>query len=1038
MDIKHGARSEISEDQDTAIAEPTKLIQFKRHFTEAGKDPFDTVEWAKRDAKAGDFFQADVEFPTSWSDSAVGIVSKLYFATIDGVRESSLKTLIERVVIKICNEGVRHQYFGDIDEMDKRNDLSQIFYDELIYILLHQFAAFNSPVWFNFGVPGRKQCASACFLLNVEDKLLGPESISEWISTESAIFKNGAGSGVNLSKLRGSMEPLSSGGISSGPVSFIRSADANSGSIKSGGTRRAAKLVQLDVDHPDILDFIDSKVREDERMKILRENGVNLDPATKEGEKNIAECTSFQNANITVRLSDKFMKAVENSKFWHGELRTGKGNTPTLGAKVLLERIAEAAWKCADPGVAFDDTINSWHTTPSLGKIETSNPCFEVHTNNNSSCNLASINLVKFLVEDQFAFNDFNQVVDIMITAMDITCSFSELPTPKLEENTRNLRQLGLGYSNLGAALMIQGMPYDSDEARDWAASVTSLMTGRAYRRSAEMASILGPFLHYEDNEELMEKVLQKHVKNLPKNELTEEQKLDLIGHSENLTIWEHSNLNWGVVFANRNGFRNSQVTVLAPTGTISFMMDCDTTGCEPAYSLVTYKSLAGGGHMTLVNNSVARSLETQGFLKHEIEKIEEEGLIHPIFSSPQFQTAAGENPISPEGHLKMVAAIQPHISGASSKTINLPEDTTVQDIYDIYMKAWKMGLKCVSVYRDGSKATQVLSTKKSDDKTQSDKRVEDYVEAGELPPDIAYIDGEKEAIRLADRDIIKSRLEKSQNSTTEKNSDFVAQRLDTKLDIIEDIGKNEDEAFKELEDRCEDIHIYGQASDIPKDLNKDISNEKLEELKLMKDFSKNGRKKIPNERTSLTHKFQIADHEGYITAGMYEDGTLGEIFLSGIGKEGSTLRGMMDAWAISVSMGLQWGVPLEDFARKFSHMRFDPEGLTNNPEIRTAKSMVDYIMRWLVSKFGSEDLCEELGVMTKNVKKKYTLKEKNRFNTQKVLSEITNGILDKANIEYENHISKDYTNVCICGGLLVRTGTCYSCSSCGSTSGCG
>jgi ribonucleoside-diphosphate reductase alpha chain len=928
---KAAAQSTTTQESDQSIATVSKL-KFKRHFTVEEKDPFDTVEWNKRDVTAGTFSQKEVEAPVIWSDQAVGIVAKLYFATIDGVRESSIKTLIKRVVNKIIQEGMKFEYFGNYNGDDSGQTLlnEKNFLDELTYILLHQYASFNSPVWFNFGVPGRKQCASACFLLNVEDKLLGPESISEWQLNESAIFKMGAGSGVNLSKLRGSREGLSTGGFSSGPIPFIRSADANSGSIKSGGTRRAAKLIQLDVDHPDILDFIDSKVREDERMRVLAEAGINMDPSTPEGERNIAESTSFQNANISVRVSDKFMNAAENGEFWQMPPRIKGGDTNTIGAKHLFSKISEATWKCADPGIIFHDTVNKWHTTPSLGQIETTNPCCEVHINSNSSCNLASMNLVKFLDKNtnEFYFDDFYQVVDTMITAMDITCCFSELSTEKLEENTRNLRQLGLGYSNLGAALMIQGMPYDSDEGRDWAASVTSLMTARAYRRSAEIADSLGAFAYYWDNENVMGEVIQKHMNaawDLP----------PAIGDGVR-EQWDH------VSAFHDSGYRNSQISVLAPTGTISFLMDCDTTGCEPAYSLVTYKSLAGGGHMTLVNHSVERSLENLGYdkatIKIAMESVKHSGNIRGI--DPEhlkiFQTASGEDSISPEGHLNMVAAIQPHISGAASKTLNVPESTKVEEIEDIYMKAWKLGIKCVSVYRDGSKSTQVLSTKKEE--TNSTK----LFDPKENQPDMNDLDKPSLMINLE-------------------------------------------------ENTVETLKPY--------------------------------RKKMPTERSSLTHKFSLAGHEGYITAGLHEDGTLGEIFLNGIGKEGSTLRGMMDAWAIAISLGLQYGVPLESFANKFSHMRFEPEGITDNSEIRIAKSLVDYIMRWLVSKFGDEEMKKDLGVMVIAS----TEPEGDLKNPQTVY-------VDEPLKSRDNYLGK----ICSCGSILVRTGTCFSCPNCGASSGCG
>jgi ribonucleoside-diphosphate reductase alpha chain len=1023
-DINLGARSRIQLDQDTAIADATQSIQIQRHFTFQDKDLFDTVTWSRRDARAGDFFQADVEAPDFWSDSAVGIVAKLYFATIDGVRESSVKTLITRVVNKITKEGLKFNYFNESGYSDKEN--AKIFEDELTYILLYQFAAFNSPVWFNLGVPGRKQTASACYLLNVEDQMFGEDSIDDWISNESRVFKSGAGAGVNLSKLRGSMEPLSTGGISSGPIAFMRVADANCAAIKAGNTRRGARLVCLDVDHPDILDFIDTKVREDKRMRALSEAGFNLDPSTEEGERNIAECTSFQNANISVRLSDKFMEAIENDGSWILTERTS-GNIvgQTIPARELLEKIAEATWECADPGVIFDDTVNSWHTTPSLGRINTSNPCAETQLNDNSSCNLASLNLVKFLNDDNsFNCDDFYQVVDVMITAMDITCSFSEMPTKKIEENTRNLRQLGLGYSNLGAALMIQGISYDSDEARDWTASVTSLMTGRAYNRSAELASSLGPFLHYEDNKKSMRNILKKHYESFPVQYET--------------SLWDEASYQWIEVdkaYMN-DGYRNSQVTVIAPTGTSSFMMDCDTTGCEPAYSLVTYKKLASGGSMTLMNKSIKRALRTQGFLDSEIKKIEEDGLIHCIFSSPQFQTAAGDNPISPEGHLKMVAAIQPHISGSSSKTLNISESSTVEEIYNLYIGAWKSGVKCVAVYRDGSKSTQVLSAKQ--DTSLGDAP---YDEVGKEFWQGGKLFQVQEDRSICERILTKKDLNsKIENSPTEQTPENVLHRA------IEEAIK-EGYRFKKLEKDIEYKKLSNlggipeiENSSIEK-ISKNVAQYNPEDVpdssiqftvNKAKYYAQISRKRMPVERKSITSKFTLGEHEGYITAGMYDDETLGEIFLSGIGKEGSTLNGLMDAWAISVSLGLQYGVPLQVLAEKFSHMDFEPKGLTNNPEIRVAKSMPDYIMRWLISKFGDDELCKELGIKKKN--KNWDFKELNDYGEQFEVFDIQpNNKISSIN----GKVKIDYGVACKCGSMMIRTGVCYSCPGCGVTTGC-
>jgi ribonucleoside-diphosphate reductase alpha chain len=973
----------------TAAAKPK--LEIKRHFfknDEPEASPYDTVEWGIRDAIAGDFKQLGVEAPVEWSDSAVGIVAKLYFATINGKRESSVRTLIQRVVKKITDEGIKHGYFNDSKELDYERS-ALIFENELVYILLHQIAAFNTPIWINLGVPGRKQCCSACYLLNVEDTMFGDDSITEWWCNEAKIFKSGAGSGVNLSKIRGSMEKISHGGIASGPVSFMRPADANAGTVKSGSVaRRAAKLVCLDIDHPDILDFIDSKVREDERMRALMAAGFNLDPSTSEGEKNIAECTSFQNANISVRLSDEFMNAVENNEEWYLVHRKDKEKRTRYKAREILYYIAEAAWKCADPGVMFDDTINSWHTTSSIGRINTSNPCCEVHQNDNTSCNLASMNLVKFLNDDgSFRFDDFYHTVDIMITAMDITCSFSELPTRKLEENTRNLRQLGLGYSNLGAALMIQGMPYDSDEGRDWAASVTSLMTGRAYRRSVELASVLGSFEHYKDNEEAMGDVIQKHMNSCQPGIIIAGEKSSI----ETNKIWHKALEQWDIeeklleeiyVAGNHDiGFRNSQVTVIAPTGTISFMMDCDTTGAEPLFAPITYKKLASGGMMEQVPKCY---------------KIAYSKCVNPEDGSyPKLlQTATGNNPIPYQGHLNMVAAIQPHISGAISKTVNLPNDVTVDDIYDIYIGAWQQGLKCVSVYRDGSKATQVLSTKE-DIKEQCNMAVYSAPEFS----DIKCVLEKGHEGKHRPGPYIRSPDEKNSSVLQSASLGMSEKKKKEYIDKSIEIYESNQQALKEY-----------PTGVLPNENYEEKKSQELESIKKSVENLKSStgnRRRMDNERKSLTHKFQIGQHEGYVTAGMYEDGTLGEIFLSGIGKEGSTLRGMMDAWAIAVSMCLQHGVPLQTLAEKFSHMRFDPAGFTNNSEIRTAHSMPDYIMRWLISKFGDEESKKEFGI---------------------VMSEpFLNG----------NDETKS-GKICVCGTLMMRSGTCYTCPSCGLNTGCG
>lgn len=930
----------------TETVDVTHFIQ--RRFTHPDVDVWDSVEWGTRDVEVGKFSFSDIEAPVEWTDQAVGVVAKLYFATIKKVREKSIRGLIERVVDKIVEEGRMYAYFG----VEKgRDEIIETFRAELIYILLHQMAAFNTPVWLNFGVPGRRQVASACFLLSVDDTMVGDNGITSWWSKEALIFKGGAGSGVNVSNLRGSMEELSTGGLASGPCAYMRTADSGAGTLKSGGAhRRAAKMVCINDDHPDVLDFIQLKPREDDRMRALIAAGFDLDPTTSEGERLIAECTTCQNENVSIRLSDLFMKRAENDGDWPLVGRKSGKTTASTSAKRMLHEIAEASWKCADPGILFNDTINSWHTTPEQGPITTCNPCAEVHQNDDTACNLASINLLKFVIPgdeigkprrrtpDHFDVNQFCHVVDVMTTAMDITCSFSDLPTPEIEQNVRDLRQLGLGYCNLGAALMVQGMPYDSHEGRDWTSAVTALMTGRAYRRSGELARQLGPFEHFEENSDAMMRVMAKHA-----DAMTEAVKEDWSN-----PIWEKARKSWNDAIAHglKDGFRNAQASVIAPTGTISFMMGADTTGCEPSIALRSYKGLASGGTITMVNGSVERALNNLGYSKDQIANMIDEIRLHGTPTSvrmedrPIFATALGDNAIAPSGHIQMIAAIQPFISGASSKTVNLPEETTVEEITQLYINTWHMGIKALAIYREGSKTTSVISLKEK-----------------------------------------------------------------------------------------KDIPVLKVTALIPPE---SIPAEHTPEEETPPDWAPQ-RKRLPVERRSLTHKFSIDGHEGYVTAGMWEDGTLGEIFMNGIGKEGSTLKGMMDAWATAVSISFQYGVPLEIYARKFTNMNFEPHGATTNPEIMAARSIVDYIMRWLVSRFGDQDLCEELGVLTPEVKR--------RLASRLDEGAVSQGPVATAVVSTNGHDESqpDLTGpVCReCGGVMKRTGTCYTCS-CGNNTGCG
>jgi ribonucleoside-diphosphate reductase alpha chain len=954
-------------------------LTIERLFTAPGEDPFASVEWELRDARIGHgekiaFEQRDVEFPRSWSQNATNIVAQKYFRGQLGFpeREHSVRQMITRVAGTIRSWGVDGGYFASQADAES-------FQAELSHILLHQMAAFNSPVWFNVGwhpVGSPKMQASACFILSVEDNM---ESILEWNTKEGIIFRGGSGSGINLSKIRGSMEPLSRGGTASGPVSFMRGADAWAGSIKSGGgTRRAAKMVVLDIDHPDIREFIWCKAKEEDKAAALRAAGFDMS-IDGDGFHSI----QYQNANNSVRLTDEFMRAVENDEDWHLIARTtGQPIGDPIPARELMREIAEAAWRCADPGVQFDSTINAWHTCPNSGRINASNPCSEYMHVDDSACNLASLNLMKFRRADgSFDVASFEHAVDIVLLAQEIIVSPSSYPTSKIAENARAFRQLGLGYTNLGSYLMANGLPYDSDAGRATAAAITALMTGRAYLQSARMAAALGPYERYAENREAHNAVMRKHAR--AADEIPDDACQDHELLSAARETWRAA-----VEHGERYGYRNAQATVLAPTGTISFLMDCDTTGVEPEFSLVKYKELVGGGQMTIVNRTVPLALRTLGYAEQQIEQIvahvNEHGTIvgAPGLSPehlPIFDVAVGERAISHTGHIAMMAAVQPFISGAISKTVNLPESATVQDIADAYIQAWRLGVKALAIYRDGSKTAQALRTDAQKD----------------APVPAA---SEKEIERAIDR--------------------AVASAL---------------------------------AAAPPK------------------------RRRMPRERQSITHKFSIGGHEGYITAGMYEDGSVGEIFLTDIGKEGSTLRGMMNAFATAISIALQYGVPLETLVRKFSYMRFEPEGITSNPEIPFAKSMPDYIMRWLASRFLDADLQEELGILTPQVRARRAAQDAATslsgdtagppaqigLTAQTGTAAQTGGVSSapagrSANggastapalaslgsppvIPSRMSAALDLGPACQqCGGMMQRTGSCYTCSSCGFNTGCG
>jgi ribonucleoside-diphosphate reductase alpha chain len=939
----------------TATSAPQTGLQglsIERRFSTAGTHPFDEVEWEIRDAVIGDpenpaFEQRGVEFPKSWSQNATNIVAQKYFRGQLGSdkRESSVKQMIGRVAGTISEWGREGGYFASAEDADA-------FEAELTAILLNQKAAFNSPVWFNVGFEEKPQC-SACFILSVEDTI---ESILDWNTKEGMIFRGGSGSGINLSNIRGSVEPLSKGGLASGPVSFMRGADAWAGTIKSGGkTRRAAKMVVLDVDHPDIEDFIWCKAKEEEKAAALRDAGFDMS-IDGEGFTSI----QYQNANNSVRVTDEFMEAVEAGEDWSLTARSTGEATKTLPARELMNQIADAAWRCADPGVQYDTIINRWHTCPESGRINASNPCSEYMHVDDSACNLASLNLMRFRREDgSFDVADFEHAVDVVFLAQEIVVGCSSYPTEEIAANANAFRQLGVGYANLGALLMSDGLPYDSEEGRNVAAAITALMTGRAYRQSALIAAgATGPYDEYEKNREPHNGVMRMHR--------DAAYDVDPTGIKGELLKAAQRAWDEAVELGEEHGYRNAQATVLAPTGTISFLMDCDTTGIEPDFSLVKFKELVGGGQMTIVNQSVPLALRTLGYSEAEIDQIDahiaEQATIigAPGLKDehlPVFDVAVGERAISHTGHIDMMAATQPFISGAISKTVNLPQSASVEDIADAYTRGWKGGLKALAIYRDGSKTAQALRT---------DAQETQEAEA-EAPAPV--------------------------------------------------------------------------------------------------------RKKMPRERESITHKFSIAGHEGYITAGKYEDGEVGEIFLTDIGKEGSTMRGLLNAFATAISIGLQYGVPLEVFVRKFSYMRFEPEGITGNPEIPFAKSMPDYIMRWLASRFIDDtEVLEDLGILTQEVRAK-----REAETTQLGLGISTGGeaapgadgnghskpgngngaekakgtggeavpagtaFTEKPPVVPAKMSGLDLGPACEqCGGMMQRTGSCYTCSSCGNNTGCG
>ncbi|HSS73301.1 MAG TPA: vitamin B12-dependent ribonucleotide reductase [Gaiellaceae bacterium] len=913
------ASTKASAATETAVAEIVNTVVeddasvgVERFFTIPGRDPFEEVEWEIRDAfipgkDKPAFDQKDVEFPKFWSQTATNIVAQKYFRGKMGSaeRETSVKQMIGRVVDTISGWGRAGGYFATDEEADT-------FEDELRAILVNQYASFNSPVWFNVGFEEKPQC-SACFILSIDDSM---ESILDWIRREGIIFRGGSGSGVNLSRLRSSKEQLSKGGYASGPVSFMRGADASAGTIKSGGkTRRAAKMVVLDVDHPDVEEFIWCKSKEEDKARVLEAAGYDMSLDSPDWAS-----IQYQNANNSVRVTDAFMEAAQSGSEWNLTARTDGTVVATVDARGLLRQVAEAAWKCADPGVQYDTTINAWHTSPNSGRINASNPCSEYMHLDNSACNLASLNLMKFRREDgELDVTAFQHAVDVVFLAQEIVVGYSSYPTAEIAANALAYRELGLGYANLGALLMARGLPYDSDQGRAYAAAITALMTGRAYRKSAEIAARMGPHAGYQPNAAAMIGVIAKHRAAVGNIQHSDSVPGDLLSAARQ--AWDDA-LDLGEV----SGFRNAQATVLAPTGTISFMMDCDTTGVEPDFSLVKSKKLVGGGEITIVNKTVPMALDVLGYAPSEVEEIvafiDERNTIvgAPYVKAehfPVFDCAVGDRSIHYSGHVKMMGAVQPFISGAISKTVNMPEEASVDDVTQLIADAWRLGVKAIAIYRDNCKVAQPLSSK-SDASMPA------------VPP--------------------------------------------TPL---------------------------------------------------------TQRRRLPEDRTEIGRKFRVGDYEGYIHVGLYEDGTPGDIFVD-IAKDGTTMAGLMNSLMIAVSMGLQYGVPPEVYVSKLSHMRFEPSGLTNDADIRSAKSIVDYIFRWFGKKFLTPEQQEEVGILSPEVKARLAERYANGGDAPAVPLESPPPGQTALFNSWE-----DAVECAKCGGRMIRTGSCYTCRDCGTNTGC-
>ena len=946
-----------------SLAPDRLAIGIRRHFTTPGQHPYDQVVWEKRDARISNwkdgsvaFEQLGVEFPVTWSLNATNIVAQKYFRGTPGTpeRESSLRQVIDRVADTITQWGREGGYF--VDEAE-----AAAFCDELKFILVTQRAAFNSPVWFNIGVKGVPQQASACFILSVDDTMDG---ILNWYREEGVIFKGGSGSGINLSKIRSSVELLNGGGTASGPVSFMRGADASAGTIKSGGkTRRAAKMVILNVDHPDVEEFIWCKAKEEKKARVLRDAGFDMDL---DGSDSFS--IQYQNANNSVRITDDFMQAVVDDEDWsYRAVITGEP-VRTVRARDLWRQIALASWECADPGLQFDTTINKWHTAHATGRINGSNPCSEYMHIDNSACNLASINLLKYLGENgDFDIEAYKHTIETVFTAQEILVGRADYPTEKIGENSRKFRQLGLGYANLGALLMALGLPYDSAQGRAWAGALTSLMTGHAYATSARTASRMGPFAGFAENERYMLNVLRMHRDASYQIEGADAVPAALVRAGQE--AWESA-----VRDGEEYGVRNSQASVLAPTGTIGLMMDCDTTGIEPDLGLVKMKKLVGGGTMVIVNQTIPMALSKLGYDAKQADDIiayidtEKSILGAPHLKAEHvavFACSMGDNTIHYEGHVRMMGATQPFLSGAISKTVNMPEEASVEDVEALHLLSWQLGLKAVAIYRDNCKVAQPLSTAKKDD----DKA--DASAASAAPQAAAQV------------------IEK----------------------IVERV------------------------------------------------VQKPVRQKLPRSRRGRTFEFRVADCKGFATIGEYEDGRPGEVFLT-VSKQGSTLSGIMDAFAKSISYGLQYGVPLRAFVEAFVNMRFEPAGMTDDPDIRFASSIMDYLFRRLALEYMTYDERQELGIFSVDERLQPTLPgvEESAVETfngsevaadpksipsvEELVTQMEMGIAPPAPIsDHSGEIGRNKHSdapMCMqCGVQMMRAGSCHACPSCGSTSGC-